>query len=99
MLVIKTLNDARTFIEYFNTYAETDVNSGNRVFTFENGSLFCGGKSGKTNFYRKNGKYYHYNYGMNWHDKSADEVDEPHKFVWNNRKWINAQLKRNNEID
>lgn len=98
MLVIRTLNDARSFIDNFNTYAETDENDGNKVFSFENGNLCCVG-IGITNFYRLGERFYHYNYGVNWHDISADEVSDPRKFVWENRKWINAQLKKNNEID
>ncbi|AZK45404.1 hypothetical protein [Paenibacillus lentus] len=98
MLVIRTLNDVRSFIDNFNTYAEIDENNGTYVFSLENGNLRCVG-IGITNFYRLDEQFYHNNYGMNWRDKLADEVDEPQKFVWENRKWINAKLKRNNEID
>ena len=98
MLVIRTLNDVKSFIDNFNTYAEIDENDGTYVFSFENGNLCCVG-IGITNFYKSDEQFYHYNYGRNWRDKSADELSNPHKFVWENRKWINAQLKRNNEID
>lgn len=95
MFLIKSLNDANLFIDNFTAYAELDTEDVKHTFTFTNENLSA--RSGKTNFYRTQGKFFHYNYGSGWVDQSPDEIDEPDRYVWENRKCINAQLKQNSK--
>lgn len=91
-MIIKTLIDEKQFIDDFKKYAGIDHNDGKYKFRFNDLNIYAGGTTelilGQEN------EFYTYSYGQNWTDKSESHIDDHVRYIWENRKSINAQLKR-----
>jgi hypothetical protein len=90
-MIIKTLKDAKKFIDDFKKYARIDPNDGRYKFGFKDLNIYSDGITelilGEDN------EFYNYSYGRNWTDKSESQIHDPVRYVWENRKSINAELK------
>lgn len=91
-MIIKTLKDAKQFIDDFKKYARIDPNDGKHKFRFNDLNIYVGGTTELILGQEK--EFYTCSYGQNWTDKSESHIDDPIRYVWENRKSINAQLKR-----
>lgn len=91
-MIIKTLKDAKQFIDDFKKYAQIDPSDGKYKIRFNDLKIYAGGTTeiilGEDN------EYYHYSYGRNWRDRSENDIVDPVRYVWENRKSINAEFKR-----
>ncbi|MGF9823241.1 hypothetical protein ABE430_26170 [Brevibacillus agri] len=91
-MVIRTLIDAKQFIDDFKKYASVDPNNRKYKFTFKDLNIYAGGKTEL--IFGSDKEFYNYSYGQNWTDKSESHIDDPVRYVWENRKSINAELKQ-----
>lgn len=91
-MIIKTLKDAKQFIDDFKKYSYKDYYDGRFKFSFKDFRFYNGGTTQLV--LDEDNEFYDYSYGKNWCDRTENEIDDPVRYVWKNRKSINAQLKR-----
>jgi len=94
MQIIKAKKDAKEFVEDLKEIKDYD---GLHRFIFWDPELNVGGKHGWTEimYYSNTGAFFRYGEGQGWHDQIATRMDEKEtiEFVWENRKYINAELR------
>ncbi|ELK38977.1 hypothetical protein D478_26838 [Brevibacillus agri BAB-2500] len=91
-MIIRTLIDAKQFIDDFKKYASIDPNDGKYKFDFKDLNIYADGTTEL--ILGSDMEFYNYSYGQNWTDKSESQINDPVRYVWENRKSINAVLKQ-----
>jgi hypothetical protein len=91
-MIIRTLIDAKQFIDDFKKYASIDPNDEKYKFDFKDLNIYAGGTTEL--ILDSDMEFYNYSYGQNWTDKSESQINDPVRYVWENRKSINSVLKQ-----